>query len=258
MIPTLPPWGANVTIRKFAGLAAGVLRFYIVLVHTLEASKVNYTKYEIRGTGSMVPQQVPVADYSSGNGNYHCVIHVNVIDTRTLGLDLFEFSKPIIMIDQFSSPTRPVSHLRILGHEVLQHKDLYSLPPTHCTQENVVVMMVAPPAGTDLNNVPALEPPPGESSNLADTYSINIYTSVTASLGLGLSVLAIVIRLFVKGYVIRTLQLEEILLPLSQCGFVALVCLIIYSTKFGLGAHQWNVSVANYQKIVKVCIHTVS
>jgi hypothetical protein len=119
-------------------------------------------------------------------------------------------------------------------------------------------MMVAAPLGTDLNNVPALEPPTGESSNLTNTYNINIYTSVTASLGLGLSGLAVVIRLFVKGYVIRTLQLEEIILLLSQCGFVAFVGLIIYSTKLGQGAHQWNVSVAHYQKIAEVCIHTIS
>lgn len=118
--------------------------------------------------------------------------------------------------------------------------------------------MVAPPPGTALNNVPALEPPTGESSNLSITYSINIYTSITASLGLGLSVLAVVIRLFVKGYVIRTLQLEEMILLLSQCGFVAFVCLIIYSTTLGQGTHQWNVSVAHYQKIVEVRIHTIS
>jgi hypothetical protein len=119
-------------------------------------------------------------------------------------------------------------------------------------------MMVTSPSGKDPNNVPALKPPPGESSNLANSYNINIYTSVTASLGLGLSALAVVIRLFVKGYVIRRLQLEEIILLLSLCGFVAFVCLIIYSTKLGQGAHQWNVSVAHYRKIGEVCIHTIS
>jgi len=120
------------------------------------------------------------------------------------------------------------------------------------------MMAAPPPPGTDLNDVPALEPPTGESSHLTNTYSINVYTAVTASLGLGLSVLAVAIRLFVKGYVIRRLRLEEIILLLSQCGFVALVGLTVYSAKLGLGAHQWNVSVAHYQKIGEVCIHTIS
>lgn len=149
-----------------------------------------------------------------------------------------------------------MSHLQILGHVVPQNKGLYYLLPTHYTQEDIAIM-AALPAGMDLNNVPALEPPTGETSNLVDPYNINICMYITASIGLGLSMLAVIVRIVAKGHVMRTIQLEEVILLLSQCGFIAFVGLMIHSTKLGQGTHQWNVSVAHFQKVVEVCIYMI-
>jgi hypothetical protein len=123
-------------------------------------------------------------------------------------------------------------------------------------QKGIVIMAALPP-GVDLNNVPALEPPTGETSNLINPHNMDIYMYITASLGLGLSMLAVVVRVLAKVHVTRTLQLEEFILLLSQCGFVAFVGLMIHATKLGQGIHQWNVSIAHFQKVVNVCIHMI-
>jgi hypothetical protein len=106
----------------------------------------------------------------------------------------------------------------------------------------------------DLDSVPGLQPPNGETSNLVNPSNMNQYLYVTVSLCLGLSSLAVIVRIFAKGWVMRKLQLEELTLVLSQCGFIAFVGILIHASKLGEGAHQWNVSVSHVQKIIEVSI----
>jgi hypothetical protein len=114
---------------------------------------------------------------------------------------------------------------------------------------------MAEEANIDLNTVPALEPPPGQVSNLEDPYSLRRYMYITAGLGLSLSTAAVLLRVFIKARVMRLMQLEEYILILSQIGFYVFTGLMIHAVHLGQGIHQWNVSVAHLQRVIEVCEH---
>ncbi|GFF39819.1 hypothetical protein IFM46972_06006 [Aspergillus udagawae] len=111
---------------------------------------------------------------------------------------------------------------------------------------------MAEDANIDLSTVPALAPPPGQVSNLKDPYSLRHYMYITASLGLGLSTAAVLLRVFIKARVMRFMQLEEYILILSQIGFYVFTGLMIHAVHLGQGIHQWNVSVAHVQKVIEL------
>lgn len=77
------------------------------------------------------------------------------------------------------------------------------------------------PSGIDTNETPALELLKGVTSNLADPYNINQYVFIAAGLGLGISTLAVSFRIFAKIQIIRRLQLEDLILLVSQFLFIA-------------------------------------
>lgn len=108
------------------------------------------------------------------------------------------------------------------------------------------------PSGIDTNDTPALEPPKGVTSNLVNPYNINQYVFVAVGLGLGISTLAVSFRIFAKIKIIRRLQLEDLILLISQFLFIAFNGIMVHAAKVGEGTHQWNVSIAHSQKIVEV------
>jgi hypothetical protein len=75
---------------------------------------------------------------------------------------------------------------------------------------------------------------------------------ITAAVGLGLSTIAVVLRVFTKARVLRSIQLEEYILVLSQLGFFAFTGLMIRAVDLGQGTHQWNVSIAHVQQVIQV------
>lgn len=104
----------------------------------------------------------------------------------------------------------------------------------------------------DPNNTPALQPPPGQVTNLSDPYSLRSDMYVAAGVGLGVSSLAVILRVFTKVRVLRSMQLEEYILLLSLLGFFAFTFLMIHAVHLGQGTHQWNVSVAHLQQVIQV------
>ncbi|KAL2824196.1 hypothetical protein BJY01DRAFT_263066 [Aspergillus pseudoustus] len=105
---------------------------------------------------------------------------------------------------------------------------------------------------SDLNTVPALEPPPGQTSNLNNPYSLRNYMYATAGVTVALSTIAVLLRLFMKARVLRRVQLEDYILVLSLIGFYAFTGLMIEAVHLGQGSHQWNVSIAHLQGVVKL------
>lgn len=104
----------------------------------------------------------------------------------------------------------------------------------------------------DPNTTPGLQPPPGQVSNLNGPSPLVSQMYVAAGLGLGLATLAVILRFFTKVRVLRSVQLEEYILVFSLLGFFAFTFLMIHAVHLGQGAHQWNVSVADVQRVIQV------
>ncbi|KAH8700415.1 hypothetical protein BGW36DRAFT_357077 [Talaromyces proteolyticus] len=104
----------------------------------------------------------------------------------------------------------------------------------------------------DPNTTPALEPPPGEVSNLHDPYSLRVYMYITASLALTLSTAAVILRIYTKARVTRSVQFEEYILMLCQLGNFAFTGVMIYAVQLGQGTHQWNISIAHVQRLIQL------
>lgn len=104
----------------------------------------------------------------------------------------------------------------------------------------------------DPNNTPALQSPPGQVTNLSNPYSLRSDMYVAAGVGLGISSVAVILRVFTKVRVLRSMQLEDYILVLSLLGFFAFTFLMIHAVHLGQGTHQWNVSVAHLQQVIQV------
>jgi hypothetical protein len=108
-------------------------------------------------------------------------------------------------------------------------------------------------ANIDLNTTPALQPPPGEVSNLQNPQSLQRFLVITATLGLSISALAVLLRVFTKAHVLKRIQPEEYVLILSELGFFAFTVVMIAAGHSGQGRHQWDVSIAQLQRVIHVC-----
>lgn len=107
----------------------------------------------------------------------------------------------------------------------------------------------------DPNTTPALQAPAGQVSNLKDPYNLQVYLILASTLGLGVSAVAVCLRIFTKVRVVQRMHLEEYILLFSECGFVAFTALIIEANRWGQGTHQWNVSLAHLERVINVCFH---
>lgn len=99
---------------------------------------------------------------------------------------------------------------------------------------------------------PALKPPHGQFSDLDKPPVLRVHFIATAAVTLVLSTIAVVLRIFVKARVLRRVQLEEYILVMSLAGFYAFTLLMVTATNFGEGAHQWNVSIAGFKRVVEL------
>jgi hypothetical protein len=106
-------------------------------------------------------------------------------------------------------------------------------------------------ASGNLDTVPALQAPEGQVSNLDNPYSLKNYIYGTAAVTMALSTLAVFLRVYVKVRVLHRAQIEEYILILSLFAFYFFSAFMIYAVHLGQGTHQWNVSVSNFQSVVK-------
>jgi hypothetical protein len=112
---------------------------------------------------------------------------------------------------------------------------------------------MAEAADIDLNKTPALQPPAGDLSNFQNPDSLQRFLIITATLGLSISAVAVILRVFTKARVQKCIHLEDYILILSELGFVAFVAVMIEAGISGQGRHQWDVSIAQLQRIIHVC-----
>ena len=69
--------------------------------------------------------------------------------------------------------------------------------------------IMADMAHVNPDTTPPLEAPPGQSSNLVNPYSLQSWLVATSVICLVILVLSIAARLFVKGYILKKVQLED-------------------------------------------------
>jgi hypothetical protein len=74
----------------------------------------------------------------------------------------------------------------------------------------------------------------------------------TAAVTLALSTIAVLLRIFMKARVLCRVQLEDYILVLSLIGFYSFTGLMIEAVHLGQGSHQWNVSIAHFQGVVRL------
>ncbi|KAF2200499.1 hypothetical protein GQ43DRAFT_481526 [Delitschia confertaspora ATCC 74209] len=64
--------------------------------------------------------------------------------------------------------------------------------------------------GLDLNTTPDMRAPLGQVSNLKDPYSLHNYLVATSAICLGLAVLAVIVRIFTKTYLLKEVRIEDL------------------------------------------------
>jgi hypothetical protein len=75
---------------------------------------------------------------------------------------------------------------------------------------------------------------------------------ITAPVALVLSTAAVLLRVYTKARVTRSVQFEEYILMICQLGNFAFTGLMVYAVQVGQGTHQWNISIAHVQRITEV------
>ena len=120
----------------------------------------------------------------------------------------------------------------------------------------------------DPDITPSIKPPLGHTSNLVNPYSLQSWLVATSVICLVVLVLSIAARLFVKGYILKKIQLEDCvylakiyrfpLMPdidvliFAACGFAAFDGALIYEGRYGQGRHEWDVSISNALRLAAV------
>ncbi|CAI6340150.1 unnamed protein product [Periconia digitata] len=108
------------------------------------------------------------------------------------------------------------------------------------------------PATADLRVCPAMEPPPGYKPMDPDAYTLEPYMTATTVVCLSLVVIAVTVRSFTKGFLIKSFSAEDYAFIVATAFFAAFLALMNYGTQnFNSGKHQWNVSIADVIELLK-------
>ncbi|KAH8698007.1 hypothetical protein BGW36DRAFT_281749, partial [Talaromyces proteolyticus] len=83
-------------------------------------------------------------------------------------------------------------------------------------------------------------------------YSLQHYTVLTVAVGLTFTMLALLLRVFTKVYILRDMQVEDYLLISSGAGLVAFSAVLVDSGRSGQGTHQWNLTIEQLQQILNL------
>ncbi|PSN75420.1 hypothetical protein BS50DRAFT_671580 [Corynespora cassiicola Philippines] len=107
------------------------------------------------------------------------------------------------------------------------------------------------PLTMDPNTCPGLVPPEGVRPMDPNAYTLQPYVIATTAVCVPLTVIAVLIRLFTRGHILKRLQLEDYSLLLATAGSVAFIGVINKAFDFNCGKHQWNVSMADLSNILQ-------
>ncbi|KAL2127667.1 hypothetical protein VTI74DRAFT_10338 [Chaetomium olivicolor] len=105
--------------------------------------------------------------------------------------------------------------------------------------------MVAP----NINEIPAMSPPPGQTSNFDDPETLHPMVFGVAVATMALMTVAIVIRVFTKGVLLRDMRVEEYFAIVGTAGIILWDSIFIHVSMNGFSRHLWNVRVTQIEHL---------
>lgn len=64
-------------------------------------------------------------------------------------------------------------------------------------------------ASFDINSIPAMAPPPGQTSNFDNPETMHTTVLAVAIATIGLMTMGVAVRVFTKGFIMRDMKIEE-------------------------------------------------
>ncbi|KAK3686135.1 hypothetical protein B0T22DRAFT_467399 [Podospora appendiculata] len=92
-----------------------------------------------------------------------------------------------------------------------------------------------------LYDIPAMAPPPGSESNFVDPETMHPVVLGVAIATMTLVVMTVGIRVFVKGFVLRDLRLEDYFAILAAAGIIVWDSIFVSVSMNGFSRHLWDV-----------------
>ncbi|KAH7060754.1 hypothetical protein B0J12DRAFT_342980 [Macrophomina phaseolina] len=99
------------------------------------------------------------------------------------------------------------------------------------------------PAGTDLSQVPAMQPPEGVQSNLIDPPSYHHRLLVLNIVFTSCMVALVAVRLVVKGLISKVLWWDDLACVVAAMGSITHAVVMMIQTRIGYGRHMWDIPV---------------
>ncbi|KAK3502019.1 hypothetical protein B0T13DRAFT_218418 [Neurospora crassa] len=96
-------------------------------------------------------------------------------------------------------------------------------------------------AGWTLQDMPAMMPPEGQIPNFVNPETMHPIVLGVAIGTMVLMVIALVVRIFTKAFLLREVKLEDYSAILGTAGIILWEVIFIYQSKHGFSRHLWNV-----------------
>ncbi|KAL8707500.1 MAG: hypothetical protein Q9220_007490 [cf. Caloplaca sp. 1 TL-2023] len=93
---------------------------------------------------------------------------------------------------------------------------------------------------------PIIPPPPGETANLKDPYSLRGYDALTQTICLAITTILISIRLYTKARILRSVGWDDWTSLAAWVGLIVYGAILFRGDHYGSGRHMWNVTVHDF------------
>jgi hypothetical protein len=102
---------------------------------------------------------------------------------------------------------------------------------------------------TDLNQTPALAPPPGLTTNFINPPTLMPAVIVGTTIIHICTVPFILARAYVNIYIIKEFRIEDYLSYLCYCGCIAYTAVIVHAESIGMARHMWDITLTTSTNI---------
>ncbi|KAF2705761.1 hypothetical protein K504DRAFT_505498 [Pleomassaria siparia CBS 279.74] len=103
----------------------------------------------------------------------------------------------------------------------------------------------------DPNVCPALASPVGVIPMNPNAFTLRPTILATTAVCAALVGIALTVRILTKAFILKNMQVEDYFLILAACSFGAFMGVFDSTFQYGLGKHQWDVSIADVMKFAK-------
>ncbi|GAB1313747.1 hypothetical protein MFIFM68171_03957 [Madurella fahalii] len=93
----------------------------------------------------------------------------------------------------------------------------------------------------NINDIPAMSPPPGRTSNFNDPETMHPVVLGVAVSTMVLMTMAVMVRVYTKGVILKDMRLEEYFAILGTAGIIVWDSIFIHVSMHGFSRHLWDV-----------------